>query len=98
MSHVSRWLFALAGACACACAPAIAGSARDDVNYAALYAQGVTFADFLDQVRARRDEWRQHYNDATVQPELVTRMRALPARRRVLAVAAANCLDSATTV
>jgi len=93
-------------AVACACAPALATqgpaprTAQDDphTDYAALYAQGITFAAFLDQVRARRDEWRQHYNDATVSPDLMTRMRALPERRRILAVAADYCLDSANTI
>jgi len=83
---------------ACACAPALATPAHQDVNYAALYAQGVTFAQFLDQVRARRDEWRAHYNDATVSPDLITRMRALPGRRRILVIAEDYCLDSANTI
>jgi len=98
MCPVTRSLFAVLGGLACACAPAIAGSAREDVNYAALYAQGVTFAEFLDQVRARRDQWLAHYNDATVSPDLITRMRALPERRRILVVAADYCLDSANTI
>ena len=91
---------------ACACAPALAtrgpepGHPQDEprIDYSALYAQGITFAEFLRQVRARRDEWRQHYNDATVSPDLITRMRALPERRRILAVAADYCLDSANTI
>ena len=98
MSPATRWLPATFGALACACAPAIAGPVRQDLNYAGFYAQGVTFAEFLDQVRARREEWRAHYNDATVTPDLITRMRALPERRRILIVAADNCLDSANTV
>ena len=54
------------------------GAGRADIDYAALYAKGITFAEFLENARARRDEWRQHYNDAAVTPDLVTRMRALP--------------------
>jgi Thioredoxin len=98
MRPATRWLFAILGAVACACAPAIAGPGRQEVNYAALYAQGVTFAEFLDQARARREEWRAHYNDATVSPDLITRMRALPERRRILVVAADYCLDSTNTI
>jgi hypothetical protein len=71
---------------------------RQELNYAALYAQGGSFAEFLDRVRARREEWRAHYNDATVSPDLMTRMRALPERRRILVVAADQCLDSANTI
>ena len=98
MSGLARWLFAVVVAVACACAPATVRSAREEVNYAALYAQGVTFAEFLDQVRARREEWRAHYNDATVSADLITRMRALPERRRILVVAADYCLDSTNTI
>jgi hypothetical protein len=97
-----------AAAIVCACAPAVAtqgsgtgarpasGNAR--VDYAALYTQGITFADFLQQARARRDEWRANYNAATVSPDLMTRMRALPERRRILVVAEDYCLDSANTI
>ena len=102
----SRGFVVVAAVLACACAPALAtqgsGSrpAQDEprVDYPGLYSQGITFAEFLRQVRARRDEWRQHYNDATVSPDLITRMRALPERRRILAVAADFCLDSANTI
>lgn len=68
------------------------------MDYPALYAQGVTFAEFLQKVRARRDEWRAHYNDAAVSPDLITRMRALRERRRILVVAEDYCLDSANTI
>jgi len=37
---------------------------RQDIDYQALYGQGITFADFLEKARARRDEWRWRYNDA----------------------------------
>lgn len=101
-----RGIVIAAAVLACACAPALAtqrsGSrpAGDEprVDYSGLYAQGITFAEFLRDVRARRDEWRQHYNDATVSPALITRMRALPERRRILVVAADYCLDSANTI
>jgi hypothetical protein len=98
MSSPARWLFAVLGAVACAYGPVAAGSVREDVNYAALYAQGITFSEFLDHVRARREEWRSHYNDATVSAALITRMRELPERRRILVVAEEYCLDSANTI
>jgi thioredoxin family protein len=69
-----------------------------DVDYQAVYAQGTTFADFLEKARAHREEWRANYNDATVSPALVTRVRALPARRHLLVVAEDWCLDSLNTV
>jgi hypothetical protein len=69
-----------------------------DIDYPGLYARGITFAEFLENARARRDEWRAHYNDATVTPALMTRMRALPGKRRLLVVAEDWCSDSANTV
>lgn len=73
-------------------------SIRQDVDYRAVYDQGITFASFLENARAHRDEWRANYNDATVSPALITRMRALPARRHLLAVAEDWCSDSLNTV
>lgn len=69
-----------------------------DIDYQGLYAKGVRFPDFLENARARRDEWRVHYNDATVAPDLITRMRALPEKRRLLVVTEDWCSDSANTV
>jgi hypothetical protein len=69
-----------------------------DVDYAGLYEKGTTFAEFLEGARARREEWRAHYNDATVTPDLINRMRALPGKRRLLVVAEAWCSDSANTI
>jgi thioredoxin family protein len=69
-----------------------------DVDYQAVYARGTTFADFLDKARAHREEWRANYNDATVSPALVTRVRVLPAKRHLLVVAEDWCLDSLNTV
>jgi hypothetical protein len=93
------WFFACAAASAALC-PVLPLQAAQSAgpDYLALYRKGVTFADFLEQARARREEWRQHYNDATVTPDLVTRMRALPERRLLLAVAEDWCADSANNV
>jgi Thioredoxin len=71
---------------------------HQDIDYQAVYAQGMTFADFLEKARAHRDEWRANYNDATVSASLVTRMRALPAKRHLLVVAEDWCSDSLNTV
>ena len=71
---------------------------RQDIDYQALFAKGVTFADFLDKARAHREEWRANYNDATVSPALVTRMQALRAKRHLLVVAEDWCSDSLNTV
>jgi Thioredoxin len=70
----------------------------EDIDYQAVYAQGTTFADFLDKARSRREEWRANYNNASVSPALVTRMRALPEKRHLLVVAEDWCSDSLNTV
>lgn len=67
-------------------------------DYPALYAKGVSFATFLDKARARREDWRRHYSDAAVTPDLVTRMRALRGHRLMLIVAEDWCADSVNTV
>ena len=77
--------------------PLHAASAADP-DYQAFYNTGIPFAEFLDRARARRDEWRQRYNDAAVTADLVTRMRALPDHRLILAVAEDWCSDSINTV
>jgi thioredoxin family protein len=68
------------------------------VDYQGIYAQGTTFADFLEKARAHREEWRANYNDATVSPALMTRVRALSAKRHLLVVAEDWCSDSLNTV
>lgn len=67
-------------------------------DYATLYDQGVSFAAFLDQAKARREEWRTRYRDAVASADLITQMRALPERRRLLVVALDRCNDSANTI
>jgi hypothetical protein len=69
-----------------------------DPDYDDYYAKGITFAAFLDQAQARRDEWLAHYNDAAVTADMMTRMRALPERRRLLVVAEDWCGDSVNTI
>src|SRR6185436_19661415 len=88
----------LCGALLFAATTLVLSSVRQDVDYQAVYAQGKTFADFLDKARAHRDEWRANYNDATVTASLITRMRALPAKRHLLVVAEDWCSDSLNTI
>lgn len=67
-------------------------------DYAALYEGGVPFATFLEGATARKDEWRKTYNDAAVSAEMLSRLRGLPERRRLLVVAEDKCGDSAQTI
>lgn len=98
MSLAVQRLLLVVVAAALAAGPRMSAGRLQDVDYAGLYAKGKTFAEFLENARARRDEWRAHYNDASVTPDLVTRMRALPDKRRLLIVAEDWCSDSANTV
>jgi hypothetical protein len=69
-----------------------------DPDYLGLFRQGITFAAFLGHARVRPEEWKQRYNDAAVTPDVVTRMRALPARRLLLIVAEDWCSDSLNSI
>ena len=69
-----------------------------DPDYLGLFRQGITFAAFLEHARVRAEEWKQRYNDAAVTPDVVTRMRALPARRLLLIVAEDWCSDSMNSI
>ncbi len=95
--RLQRVLLAVAAAALATDLRAGAGPVQD-VDYAGLYAQGMTFAEFLESARARRDEWRARYNEATVTPDLINRMRALSGERRLLVVAEDWCSDSANTI
>lgn len=67
-------------------------------DYAGLFAQGVPFSEFLDNARARRDEWTTRYRDGSVSPALIEKALALPSHRRLLVVADDRCSDSAQTI
>ena len=67
--------------------PPVHATSPADPDYATLYSRGITFAEFLESTRAKRDEWRAGYNGAAVNADMVTRMRAIPARRLILVVA-----------
>lgn len=82
----------------CSLAAASVAASGPAIDYAAFYARGITFARFLDEARAQVTEWHANYDQAAVSPDLITRMRALPERRRLLVVAVDNCSDSVNTV
>ena len=67
-------------------------------DYGDLYARGVTYAAFVEQVRVREAEWRRNTESAAVPEELARRVAALPADRRLLVVAVASCSDSVSTI
>jgi hypothetical protein len=65
-----------------------------------LYGRGKPFAEFLAQVRSRKETWTGNYERAVVPPELLERARAVggAGRWRFLVVAEDWCGDSANTI
>src|SRR4051794_18023251 len=68
------------------------------IDYASYYAKGTTFADFLSNVGALADEWRDIYAHATLDQRAVDRARALGGHWQLLIVADDPCHDSVNTV
>jgi hypothetical protein len=68
------------------------------IDYAAVFDKGVSYQDFLDAARSRRQEWLERSKDAKVEEAAVARVRQLGSRRRLLVVAEDWCGDSANTL
>lgn len=63
-----------------------------------LWQAATPFATFLENVRARRDQWTSRFANAAIEADALDRARAVPGRRRLLAIAEARCSDSAWAV
>jgi hypothetical protein len=63
-----------------------------------LWQSATPFAPFLETVKVRRDQWTSRFANAAVDADALNRARALPGRRRLLAIAEARCSDSAWAV
>jgi hypothetical protein len=68
------------------------------LDYASFYAQGISFAEFLEGARMLRDEWRDNYAHATIDDDVLARARALTSQWQLLVVADDSCHDSVNTV
>jgi hypothetical protein len=64
----------------------------------ALWQAATPFPAFLERVRSRREAWTSRFANAAIDPDALNRARALPGRRRLLAIAEARCSDSAWAV
>lgn len=64
----------------------------------ALWQAATPFATFLETVRSRREAWTSRFANAAIDADALNRARALPGRRRLLAIAEARCSDSAWAV
>ena len=67
-------------------------------DYAALWEKATPFDRYLQNVRAREDAWRSRFANAAIDADLLNEVRALPAKRRILAVAEDRCSDSAWAI
>ena len=67
-------------------------------DYAAIYAKGVTFAEFLEHAEELKTEWQDNYASAKVEEASLARAKALKGQWRLLIVAEDWCHDSVGTV
>lgn len=63
-------------------------------DYDALWEKATPFPEFLQNVKARRNDWTTRFANAAVDAAALNDARALPGRRRILAVATDRCRDS----
>lgn len=68
------------------------------VDYEGLWSKATPFHTFLENVRARQEAWRSRFANSAIEASALSDARALPARRRILAVAEDRCSDSAWAV
>ena len=74
------------------------GTTAQPVDYAPLWDGATPFDRFLGSVRAQEVKWKSRFANAAVEADALTRVRALPEKRRILAVAEDGCTDSAWAV
>lgn len=83
----------LSAACAIVVATTVAHGFQ--IDYPALWEKATPFHVFLENVKARQDQWKPRFADAAIDAAALADAKALPARRRMLAVADDRCSDSA---
>jgi hypothetical protein len=76
----------------------LVGFAGQAPDYAALWEKATPFDQYLQNVRARSDAWRSRFANAAIDANLLNEVRALPGKRRILAVAEDRCSDSAWAI
>lgn len=78
--------------------PADAVLTAVDSNYAKLYADGRSFADFLARAERRKEQWERNFQQAVVPDALLARARAARGPWKFLVVAVDGCSDSVNTI
>jgi len=77
---------------------ALAPSRSDAPDYAAIYAKGMPFAQFLDEAHELKYDWTENSAHAAVDEASLARAKALTGQWRLLVVAEDWCHDSVNTV
>ena len=73
----------------------LAAVSPQQIDYEPLWEKARPFHVFLENVRARQQQWRTRFANAAIDADAITAARSLPGRRRILAVAEDRCSDSA---
>ena len=76
-------------------AGSVAAAAQDA---AALFDRGVTWDAFLADVQSQRDKWQTNAGRATVDADLVQRLKRVAPGLKILVVAEPSCSDSVNTI
>ena len=74
------------------------GTGAQEIDYAKVWTAASTFDVFLASVRAREEQWKSRFANAAIEPDALTRTRALKEKRRILVITEDRCSDSAWTV
>src|SRR5690349_2137708 len=98
---ITTVLFAL-GATVCAVEPShespVTSHAVIDSTYKSLYESGTTFADFVTNATARKEQWESNYALKVAPDALVTRATAAGSGWKLLVVTISSCGDSVNSV
>ena len=97
---ITTVLFAI-GATICAAEPShesLVSKAPIDSTYKALYESGTTFADFVANATARKEQWVANYALKIAPDALVTRAAAAGSGWKLLVVTVPGCSDSVNIV
>jgi len=71
---------------------------RNDSTYKSLYESGTTFADFVANATARKEQWEGNYALKVAPDALVTRATAAGSGWKLLVVTVSSCGDSVNSV
>lgn len=75
-----------------------AAAASTDSTLTRAYESGVAWEAFLASARARRALWLRNWDAAVIPADVLSTVRALPGRYRLLAIAVDSCSDSVNTI